>query len=91
MYGIYVVSVAHCVSGGCEYKLLSFIILLFCIDITELDFNKGNNEIEVKLDWQLINKFADRFLLENKSLVIRTPLYYVSYLCIFLLADASVN
>ena len=33
------------------------VFLLFCINVTELDFNNGNNEIEVQTDRQLINKF----------------------------------
>ena len=37
------------------------VFLLFCINVTELDFNNGNNEIEVQTDRQLINKFRGSF------------------------------
>ena len=37
------------------------VFLLFCINVTELDFNNCNNEIEVQTDGQLINKFRVSF------------------------------
>lgn len=37
------------------------VFLLFCINVTELDFNNGNNEIGVQTDRQLINKFRVSF------------------------------
>ena len=48
-------------------SLSKAVFLLFCINATELYFNNGNNEIEVQTDRQLIDNFADRFLLKNKS------------------------
>lgn len=59
MYGIYAVSVAHCVRGGCEYK--PFKGCFYFINATELYFNNGNNEIEVQTDRQLIDKFRGSF------------------------------
>lgn len=42
-------------------SLSKAVFLLFCIHVTELDFNNGNNEIEVQTDGQLIDKFRGSF------------------------------
>lgn len=42
-------------------SLSKAVFLLFCINVTEFDFNNDNNEIEVQTDRQLIDKFRGSF------------------------------